>query len=349
MFAAISAVEFSWTAATFKSAFPPVSVPSQNRLTSQSTVGSIAPASVATDPAARVTRARAAGFSPVPPDHMPLLRGTRPLKRWRYVAIFCEELMACAATVQVGPARQTFWAVLLRNREPGEGAPHVWGSPSQVGLHERTRLRPRRGAVELTAGRLRVDDRSTGRHASALRLDLALEEDGGIATVCAHGGSYVWTRKQAGVAARGVIAIDGGAPRAIEARAVIDDTAGYHARRTEWYWAAGVGTGADGAPLAFNLVEGVNDPPSGSERAVWSAGEPREVAPVSFAADLTRISATDGSQLHFDAEAQRERRENLLLVRSEYRAPFGTFSGALPGGIALTQGLGVVEHHVARW
>jgi hypothetical protein len=46
---------------------------------------------------------------------MPLFRGTRPLKRWRYVGIFCEELMACAATVQVGPARQTFWAVVSRD------------------------------------------------------------------------------------------------------------------------------------------------------------------------------------------------------------------------------------------
>ena len=41
---------------------------------------------------------------------MSLFRGRRPLKRWRYVGVFCEELMACAALVQVGPARQTFWA-----------------------------------------------------------------------------------------------------------------------------------------------------------------------------------------------------------------------------------------------
>ena len=104
-----------------------------------------------------------------------------------------------------------------------------------------------------------------------------------------------------------------------------------------------------GTPLAFNLVEGVNDPPWGSERAVWVAGEPREVGPVSFAADLSRIVGTEGSQLDFAPESERNRRENLLLVRSEYRAPFGSFSGTLPGGIALARGLGVVEHHRARW
>jgi hypothetical protein len=281
---------------------------------------------------------------------MPLLRGTRPLKRWRYVAIFCEELMACAATVQVGPARQTFWAVLLRGGEPTSG------SRAQPRLLERTRLRPRRGAVELSPGRLRIHDGSVdprgprrGSREGVVSCDFSLAEDAAIEATCAHGGGYVWTRKQAGVAARGAIAIDGDQPRAIEALAVIDDTAGYHARVTEWHWAAGVGVDQAGRPLAFNLVAGVNDPPSGSERAVWVAGVPHEAPAVGFASDLTRIESADGSVLRFTPEARRERRENLLLVRSEYQAPFGTFSGRLPGGLELIDGLGVVEHHRARW
>ncbi len=76
---------------------------------------------------------------------------------------------------------------------------------------------------------------------------------------------------------------------------------------------------------------------------------PAEAPPVSFSSDLARIDAQDGSQLQFIAEAERSRRENLLIVRSDYRAPFGTFSGTLPGGIELAQGFGVVEHHRARW
>jgi len=41
-------------------------------------------------------------------------------------------------------------------------------------------------------------------------------------------------------------------------------------------------------------------------------------------------------------------------VKSDYRAPFGSFAGTLPGPsgagpIALARGLGVVEHHCARW
>ena len=82
---------------------------------------------------------------------------------------------------------------------------------------------------------------------------------------------------------------------------------------------------------------------------MWVAGKPHEVAAVHFAPDLSWIDSDDGSQLRFTAEAQRSRHENLLLVRSDYHAPFGTFSGTLPGGIELARGMGVVEHHRARW
>ena len=53
--------------------------------------------------------------------------------------------------------------------------------------------------------------------------------------------------------------------------------------------------------------------------------------------------------MDFAAEAVRERRDNLVVVRSDYRQPFGTFAGSLPGVGAVSGGLGVMEHHVARW
>jgi Protein of unknown function (DUF2804) len=281
-----------------------------------------------------------AGARPAPPVGMSVFRGGRPLKRWRYVGVFSVELMACAALVQVGPARQAFWALYSRAEDR---------------LRERSRLLGR-GRVELVPGLPRGEDRANRPEAGHLRvrdggvlLDLRLEEDEGIVALCPHGRQEVWTRKQAGVRARGTLTLDGGAPQEIDALAVIDDTAGYHARRTEWWWSAGVGESPEGVPLSWNLVAGVNDPPGGSERAVWVAGEPREAAPVSFTADLNQISCVDGSELHFHAEAERSRRENLLVVKSDYRAPFGTFSGVLPGGVSLAHGLGVVEHHRALW
>jgi Domain of unknown function (DUF2804), C-terminal len=286
-------------------------------LTGQSTSASITPRAGA---GAAVTALEGA-------SRARLFRGTRPLKRWRYVAVFSERFSACAALVQVGPARQSFWAMHLRG--PRE-------------LRERTRLLPRQREVHLAPGRVRVRD-------LGVELELALEEDEGIRALCAHARGEVFTRKQAGVRAHGTLALDGGPPRALEALAVIDDTCGYHARVTEWCWSAGVGFAPDGTPLAWNLVSGVNDPPSGSERAVWVAGAPSEPPPVAFAADLSSLRCCDGSELRFSVEAQRARHENLLVLRSDYRAPFGSFSGTLPGGVALERGRGVMEHHRARW
>ena len=270
---------------------------------------------------------------PLPPAAMPLQRGGRPRKRWRYVGVFGPELMACAALVQVGVARQSFWAVW--ERPGGDGAGR---------LLERTRFR--RGGVRLAPGRLEVDD--VAADGTPVALALALAEVDGVETVCRHGRQYAWTRKQGGVAARGRVRV-GGRERVVDAHAVIDDSAGYHARRTAWRWCAGVGRAQDGRAVAWNLVAGINDPPRASERTVWVDGAPAEAAPATFAADLGRVTTADGGDLCFAAEAVRERREHLLLVRSAYRQPFGTFAGTLPGGIPLAAGWGVMEAHDARW
>jgi hypothetical protein len=250
---------------------------------------------------------------------MPARHGLRPLKAWRYVGVYGPELMLCVVTVRIGPLRQTFWA--------------LWDRAAQR-LHERTVIG--RGGVSLGRGSVRIQD-------AAVQLDLELEETAGIESVCPTGGSYAWTRKQGGVHARGTIEI-AGERRTLEARAVIDDTAAYYERHTRWHWSAGVGSTGDGHAVAWNLVSGVNDPPSGSERTVWVDGRPTEVGPSRF---RPHLSGVDG--LRFTPEAVRERRENLLLLRSAYRQPFGTFSGELPGGIALATGYGVMEEHDVWW
>jgi Domain of unknown function (DUF2804), C-terminal len=255
----------------------------------------------------------------LPPAPMPARDGLRPLKAWRYVGLFGAELMVCAAVVRVGPARQSFWAVW--DRERGR-------------LQERTALL--RGPVALSPGHVRVADRD-------VQFELWLEETSGIETVCASGNSYAWTRKQGGVPARGRIMLDG-EPRALDGRAVIDDTAGYYERHTQWHWAAGIGTASDDRVVAWNLVDGVNDPAHDSERTVWVDGVPSEAPAVEFASDLSRVG-----ELRFHSEAVRARKENLVVVRSDYRQPFGTFSGSLPGGLELAEGYGVMEAHEAWW
>lgn len=273
---------------------------------------------------------------PLPPARMPLLRGARPLKRWRYVGVYGPELMLCVGLARVGVAAQSFWA--------------VWDREGRR-LHERTRLSP--GKVSLDMERLpgvaRVADTAAG-DGTRVEIDLAIEEADGVETVSPHGGAYVWTRKQGGVPARGTVRI-GARSFALDGLAVVDDSAGYHARRTDWRWSAGVGRTADGRTAAWNLVDGIHDAATGgSERTVWLDGEPLEAAPAVFAADLSAVATpADGGDLRFASESVRERTENMLLVRSSYRQPFGTFTGLLPGGVQLAAAFGVMEQHSAVW
>jgi hypothetical protein len=251
---------------------------------------------------------------------MPARQGLRALKAWRYVGVYGPDLMLCLASVRIGPARQSFWAVWDRARQQ---------------LHERTQMGA--GAVSLAPGRASIVAASP-----AIELELELEEVPGIETVCPSGRSYAWTRKQGGIRARGSISIEGRS-ESIDGRAVIDDTAAYYERHTSWRWSAGVGRAVDGRELAWNLVAGVNDPPTGSERTLWIDGEASEVGPTQFEAGLTGVAG-----LRFAAERTRQQHQNLLLVRSSYRQPFGTFAGRL-GGVQLADGYGVMEEHDVWW
>jgi hypothetical protein len=253
---------------------------------------------------------------PVPPARMALLRGGRPLKRWRYLGLYGEDVMLCAANVRVGGLPQAFWATWDRRE-----------------LREKTVFRP--GAVTLGDDAARFGD-----------AELALEPDGDAMEVTSrHGDSYIWTRKRP-VRASGTV---GG--RRVELRGLIDDSAGYHARRTDWRWCAGVGETPEGRALAFNVVVGVHDAAVGSERTLWVDGAARELPPATFDEDLGAVRFGDGdaSVLAFAEEARRARADDFKLFASDYVQPFGTFSGTLPGGVAVARGWGVMEAHAVRW
>lgn len=263
--------------------------------------------------------------------HMALREGGRLRKRWRYVGVFGEELMLCVGAAVVGPLPSGWWAIWDRRT----GA-----------LRERTVFwRPGR-VVDLQPGLVKVRD-------GDVEIDLNFEEQFGAAahdTRLPHGseGAWIWTRKQAALPCRGTVRV-GGVTLAVDALAVIDDTAGYHERETAWRWSAGIGREAGGGVVGWNLVTGVNDPSSGSERAVWRAGTPSEVGPVRFEEDLSAVKFDEGGELRFESEAIRERHDDFGLLASDYVQPFGTFSGTLPGGTPLTEGYGVMEDHRARW
>ena len=255
---------------------------------------------------------------PLPPARMPRWQGRRPLKRWRYVGVYGPQLQLCVGDARIGPARVRWWAIA----EPGR--PLVEGS---------------RG-VALEPGAVRVRD-------GEVRIELELDEGEPVETATAYGATFAWTAKQADVPARGTVAV-AGREVAVDARAVVDVSAGYHPRHTAWNWSAGVGRLDDGRSVGWNLVTGIHDSAESSERTVWVDGVPAEAPPVEFADDLSAIRSADG-ELAFEGWAAREDRTNLLLMRSHYRQPFGTFEGRLPGGLGLAEGYGVMEDHEVWW
>jgi len=259
---------------------------------------------------------------------MALLRGGRPLKRWRYVGAYGPDLMVCAATVRIGPAGQSWTAAWDRR---GRRLVETFSF--------------RAGRVDLAPGRVRGGGR---RLVLDLRTDEATSAAHPVEVTSRHGAQHIWTRKRP-VRVHGSVLIDG-VPHALDAAGLIDDSAGYHARRTDWRWSAGVGTLRDGRDVVWNLVDGVHDAPVDSERTVWVAGRAHEVAPVTFLSELAGIDfAEGGAGLRCAIEAERARHDDLLLARSDYRQPFGTFTGTLPGAGELAVGYGVMEEHSVRW
>ena len=132
-------------------------------------------------------------------------------------------------------------------------------------------LREGRRGIALAPGDVRVDDggveiRTSGRGRG--------DRDGdGVA-----GHSFAWTAKQADRPARGTVRVDGRVLE-VDARAIVDVSAGYHPRHTAWKWSAGVGSLADGRSVGWNLVSGIHDSPQASERTIWVDGAPAEWGP----------------------------------------------------------------------
>jgi Protein of unknown function (DUF2804) len=260
---------------------------------------------------------------PVPPASMPMFRDGRPLKRWRYVGAYGPELMLCAGDARIGPLRQRFWAVATPDgRLRGKTA--LFGS----------------GGVHISGPEVAIDG-------EGVRARLRVDETSGVETLSPHGQSYIWTRKQGGLRVGGLIELEG-RPIQLDARGVVDDSAGYHARHTVWLWSAGVGNTSDGHAVAWNLVTGLHDTAGASERTVWVSDEAHEVAPVAFEDDLSGIHG-DGLELRFTEWCAREDDTNALLLKSKYRQPFGTFAGTLGSGLELARGYGVMESNDVRW
>jgi len=259
---------------------------------------------------------------------MPLFRHGVMRKRWRYIGFYGDEVMLCAAQVMIGPFRHCFWS--LWDRESGE-------------VLEHTQLRPGRPEVTMEGNYAEL-------RADGLKASLVLGPADPIEVVCPSGHGWGWTRKRAGVPMAGRVEA-GGRTWQLDGLGVDDESAGYQSRRTAWSWSAGIGVAADGRNLGWNLVAGINDPITGSERAIWVDGVPVEPEPVVFNG-LDSVIFAEGGKLEFEFDPvdqpERRRHDNFGLIRSDYVHRFGTFTGSLDG-IELESAAGVMEEHDAIW
>jgi hypothetical protein len=244
-------------------------------------------------------------------------------KKWRYVGVYGEDLMICAAVVQVGPLTQTFWAIWDRTTKTLYDATHQ-----------------RNAAVQVPDGRLLVKD-------GDVEINLTLEVTPGFEVTTPAGKSWMWTRKQLGIRAQGTVRV-GGRQVEVDALGMVDDSAGYHPRKTLWRWSTGVGKDSQGRDVAWNFVNGMHDDPADNENAIWLNGERTAVQAAPIAEDLSTINI-GSDRLDFHQESERGAKSNLVVIRSEYRQPFGRFTGTLPGVGEVHDAYGVMEFHNVVW
>ena len=267
----------------------------------------------------RGTEVRSLGLA-LPPARMPLLSRGRPLKRWRYVALYRPDLMVCVGDARVAGLPQRWWALALPDGT----------------LAERTTAG--RGGIDLSPGR-----RARGRGRRERGPDVRRERGrgGGLAER-----ALVDLDAQAGA---GAPARDACASASASGRWTATRASSTTPPATTSATPCGAGRRAsgalvDGRAVAWNLVDGVHDAPESSERTVWVDGVPGEVPPLAFADDLSRVGG-----LEFTPWSAREDHTRRLLFRSDYLQPFGSFEGELPGGLRLASGHGVMEWHDVRW
>ena len=221
-------------------------------------------------------------------------------------------------------------------RAAAAAAPHAGAAPRAAAqaLALRRRVRPgadglrrrrprRRLAAALVGGRAagRTARRGLGaawrsRRRASGRGDGAIELAVRSATPARSRSSPLTAARTSGRASRracrcaGTCGRTGASGRSTARSASSTTPPGYHARRTSWRWSAGIGRARRGSgawPGTWS-TECTTHPAAASAR-VWVDGEPHEVEPQAFAADLSAVGG-----LRFAEWCAREDHTNRLVI-----------------------------------
>nr|NJM01285.1 DUF2804 domain-containing protein [Desulfobacula sp.] len=295
-------------------------------------------------------------------------------KRWCYVGIIHPDIIFGCAVIHLGYMASAFAFGFDRKASRMiEHAP-VFFPLGQVSFdrnpdHGVASYQSLRGRLRLTRDRAR--SRRTVRAnfylpGRSLKADIDITDpEGGFLPMHFHlpmeKGRSAFTTKAAGLTAKGSIRLNGKTfdldPG--QAFAVFDWTDGFYPRRTSWNWACGAGLAKGGARVGFNFSSGVYEKGL-LENTLWINGKPEKTGEAFFAYDPEnpslpwRIKSRDGLiDLTFTPEGIRRAHDDLLILKSFFIQPCGSFEGSVRTKDGLTfrfSGLGgVVEEHHATW
>lgn len=173
-----------------------------------------------------------------------------------------------------------------------------------------------------------------------------------------------YTHKAAGLPASGSLRLGRRAIELDQALATLDWTRSLARRHTRWKWASFAGRSSDGRAIGLNLSSDVYDEPAGvsHENALFVDGVTHSLGGVEFVlpedpeTGAWRIRSREGSELELEFQplGARKQKLDLLLLRSDFVQPYGTFRGeirprSLAGPVRVDGAFGVVENHDALW
>lgn len=283
-------------------------------------------------------------------------------KRWLYLALASDDVWISLAVVRTGYLATAFgFAYDLAKRTmlvdrtvlgPTMAA-RVADGPHENGALARFSLG--RSSIVLARGGSRIDVRA---RLGDLEVEAAVDESAAPPSVSAiaplGGGLVNATEKRALARVSGHARAAGRTFDLSRATAGWDYTHGLLPRHTRWRWAFALGRTTDGAPIAFNVVEGFVGE---AECAAFFDGGVIPIAEPRFEMDVERPSLPwtlrgDGIDLSFSPGAVHAQHTKLVVIRSRFVQPVGTFSGALrvDGRDVRVEGLpGVVEDQDVLW
>lgn len=283
-------------------------------------------------------------------------------KRWVYAAISAEDVWIALGVVRTGYASTTF-AFACDVAQARMLAEHTAMGPTPAARvaddpHERGEL-----ARFSFAGATLAMTRSEGGLAlrgkvGDIEVDAFVDESGGpppISAIARVGeGLFDATEKRALLRVRGRARCGGRDVVLDDGVAGYDYTHGLLPRHTKWRWAFGLGRAASGERLGFNMVQGfVGQPECAAflDDAVLPLEEPRFLFDAEHPERPWRLEG-EGIDLAFEPAAIHAQKTNLVLVRSRFVQPVGTFRGSLrlEGKDLRVEGLpGVVEDQDVYW